>query len=393
MKLDLPSSVPLPDDVRHRALDRVLAGIGKPAPRRVTWFPALLAASVVVAVVVTTTFAVSRTAEPPTLEVAAPPATVVSPELDRCADAVDEAGRAGDYPPRAGWALTAGAAAAEGADSVVVVNDRFACLLTPVSVAVTPVTGTPMGDASLAQLGPSVLAVLNPQRRTVTVDDPDIEVVGADQPVTLWLLDGVGMPAGVSAVVEDTACSTCTPYDDPLPTPAPPLVVQEDRALPERTARDADSIDLDGCLTAAPGWANSRPEFWIPAGRHDDGSSAPPVLLARIDGLYAGFCVLADDGPRFTAGPLPPPAGEPPPQIVAVDPGNDALTSVLLTVPGGTVRGEIDSRPPPDSEAGGQGSSCTIVDGLMFCATGGPRGSHTVYMFGSDGVATHELRI
>lgn len=352
MKLDLPSRIPLPDDVRRRALDRVLDGIEEPAPRRLR--PELVAAAVVVALLVGLTVALSgfRPQEPP-LVAATPPGPEPS-EVDirstegmvsRCAAALPE------VVGVPGWQVTM-TQYLGGSDTVIVIDDRFACLLTPVSVSVSATSGTSMGEASVVGLGPAVVAVLNPQRRVVEVDGAESTYTSApDAPVQLLALPGPGS-SGTTVRVEGS-------FDGPLPDPEPPVLTVEDRTLPERPgygspeARDVDN-DLELCVASAPVSATSRPEFWT--GVVVLGSDAvPAVLVARIGDQFLGACELAPDGPRFLVVPMPPADGAP------IDPdGGPVAPAVSLRF---TEAGAVALRPAPQQA----GSGCRDYDGLGLC--------------------------
>lgn len=47
-------------------------------------------------------------------------------------------------------------------DPVIVVDDAFACRLSPTGVYLSGTRGTPMGDVGVVELGPGVVVLLNP---------------------------------------------------------------------------------------------------------------------------------------------------------------------------------------------------------------------------------------
>ena len=358
MRLDLPGRVPLPDDVRARALDTVLAGIDGPPrrSRRGLLAPLAVAAVVVVALVGSITVATGLRDVPPAAPALAPAAPPGTPEeaLLRCTRAAGSTtpGRVTGVEPL-------------GTDSVVVIDGTRPCLTTPDSVAPAPPRGTPMGDASVVRLAPSVVAVLNPQGRTVEVGEvPGVQTRGApDATVRLVLLPGVEVP--------EIPVTVAGSFEGLLPDPAPVPVVR-DRVLPVRVPGSADANDLESCLLSRPAWEGSRGELWQPVLRHEPGDGRPPVLLARIADLYAGFCSLAPDGPDFTWGTLDPTGP------VRVAPSSE-WDGALLAVPEGTRSVEVE------------GARCSVADGLGFC-TGVAEGATAVVVDAGGGRAEVTLR-
>lgn len=345
MRPDLPGPVPLPDDVRARALDTVLAGLDEPPrrSRRGLLAPLAVAAAVVAALVGSVTVATGLREQPPVLVPAAPAAPAVpvpgTPAPGSPDDALLRCTRAdGAAAPGAGRVT---AVEPLGVDTVIVVDGTRPCLATPDSVAPAPPRGTPMGEASVVRLAPSVLAVLNPGGVTVDVAEvPGVQTRGApDAAVRLVLLPGVEVPE-IPVTVEGS-------FDGLLPAPAPVAAVR-DRVLPERAPGSADANDLEACVSSRPAWEGSRRELWQPVLRHEPGDGRPPVLLARIADLHAGFCTLAPDGPDFTWATLAPDG----PVLVAP---SSEWDGALLAVPEGTRSVEV------------AGARCSVADGLGFC--------------------------
>lgn len=352
MNLDLPSPVPLPPDVRRRALATLLDDLDAPAPRRAPWFPALVAAAVVVALVVTTSVALSGRGpdEPPlTAAAPAPGVDIRSDEgmIARCAAAVT--GREG-YPPATGWRVSV--ALGGSGDPVIIVDDAFACRLTPVGVYVSGTRGTPMGDVGVVELGPGVLVLLNPQRRVIGMDDDSWNVsLTPDAAVQVLVAPGAERP--------DTRFTVGDGYAGPLPEPAPAAVAVQDRTLPTRATYGSpeatdEGNDVESCVDSAPPAPAGPPDLWTPVGRIDGGQV--PLLLARIGDQQVGVCVLTPDGPRFVIAPMPLLEG------AARDPG--ALVpppAVVLAVGAGGVYGFDQAAEFPAT------APCTDVDGIAVC--------------------------
>jgi hypothetical protein len=352
VKLDLPGRVPLPDDVRHRALDTVLAGLDDAPPRRRTALP-LVAAAVVAALLVSVTVAIGLADRPTTAPAAAPPdpaltlpapSTPPSPapasDAERCAAAV---GSLRGTDPRAAAEMSVTATFPPlGSDRVLVLDDAYACLAAPDTVAVTTPDGTAMGGTTVSRLGPALVAVHNPQRRPVDVAVlPGVTMLGGlDAPVRLLLLAGVE-PEEIPVHVEGS-------FDAPMPEPAPPAVAVRDLQLPARVPGTADDADLQACLATRAPWEDSRGELFVPVLRHEPGGGRPPVLLARIDDRYAGICTLREDGPTFEVVPLDLD------EAVQTAPGGD-WTVALLAVPDGTRSADVEGDP------------CALAEGLALC--------------------------
>ncbi len=360
MKLDLPGRVPLPDDVRHRVLDSVLAGLDETPARR--WparelLAAAVAAVLVVGVSVATTLLMNGGADRTLLlPAASPPAEIEG--LDRCRAA---APAGAGLPPVAGWSVTREHDL--GVDRVLVIDDRFACLLSPRSVTLSPPEGAPVGGASVVRLAPAVVAVLNPDELPVSVSGDASPLDEGDRRVIVVTTDGL-LGEDYRIVVGDT-------YDGPPPADLPAGEPVVDRPLPSRGYDEADgaAMDLEACLTRAEPSGNSEPELWTPA--FIIGDPEPPVLVARIADRFAGFCVLAPDGPRFAIGGIGPDAridG----QIVATsvpsaspgEPSDGGVVRILVAVPEGTHRVEITGVP---TEGGRIGSVCEKEGDLALC--------------------------
>lgn len=361
MKLDLPGRVPLPDDVRHRALNSVLAGLDEVPARR--WpgrelLAAAVAAALVIGIVAAAALNGQGRAGPELVLPAAPPPPVVEP-IDRCRAAVPEGA---GYPPVEEWRVTW--VYNLGVDQVHVIDDRFACLLSPQAVTVSPLAGAPVGGASLVRLAPAVVAVLNPDELPVSVsgeasardwDDPGVIVVTTDE----WLGEDYRI------VVGDT-------YDGPPPPDLPTGQRVVDQPLPSRVydESDPDVMNLEACLPQLQPSENSEPDLWLPAFTITD--PEPPVLVARIAGRFAGLCVLAPDGPPlFATGELLP-GRETDGQIVAItsstvprgEPSDGVPLRVLVAVPPDTVRVESTA---VDGAGARVGTLCDQQGDLALC--------------------------
>lgn len=382
MKLDLPGRVPLPDDVRWRALDTVLAGLDEAPPRRrrERYAPLLVAAAVVVALVLSVSVALGWRVGPG-LVPAAPP--VPGEGVPGPMHALPDTGPPGTEPvqsaepgpatpdeARARCVATAPAGVVLGdatdvyplgSDTVVVLGDAVPCLVTPDSVTLPPATGTPLGDGvSAVRLGPAVAALLNPEARSVEVTPAEGLVTLSSAPesaVHVLLFPGIDLMP-VTVAVDGAA--------GPLPDPAPPLVSQRDRTLSARVPGSAEANDLEACLAASPPWAHSRGELWQPVLRHDPGGGRPPVLVARIGSVFGGFCTLAADGPSFDWGVL-----EAGPVLVAP---SGEWENALLVTPAGTADVLVD------------GAACTAADGIAFCT--GVDEDQTAVVVAEDGGRT-----
>jgi hypothetical protein len=369
VRLDPPGRAPLPDDVRHRALGTVLAGLDDAPPRRGTALPLAVAAAVA-AVLVSIGLTVGPAgptadpaAPPPGTSASppAPPAPPVSPSSSSPTDAERCAALARDLPgtdPRAAAETSVTAEHELGSDRVLVLDDALACLATPDRVTVSEPGGTPVGEATVSRLGPAVVAVHNPLLRRVDVAElPGVTVLGAPTaPVRLVLLPGPGLP--------DIPVRVAGSFDGLLPEPAPPAATERDRVLPVRPAGTAEDADLDACLDRRAPWQDSRGELFVPVLRHEPGGGRPPVLLARIGDTDAGLCTLRADGPQFDVVPLDPAT------TVQTAPGADWATA-LLVVPAGTRSADV------------AGDPCSLGEGLALC-TGVDEGA-TVTLVGPDG--------
>jgi hypothetical protein len=367
--LDLPGRVPLPDDVRRRALDAVLAGLDDAPPRRRTALP-LLAAAVAAVLVVSITVAIGLAGRPaapaaaplPPPATAAPalPVTPLSPtpltDAERCTAV------ARDLPgtdPRAAEEISVTGSFPLGSDRVLVLDDAIACLATPDTVAVTAPDGAPAGGVTVSRLGPALVVLHNPDLRPVEVaEEPEVTVVGEPgAPVRLVLLSDPGAAARVRLEVAGSSAG-------PMPEPAPPAAVVRDRDLPARPQGTPEDTALDACLATRGPWQDTRGELFLPVLRHQAGGGRPPVLLARIDDRYAGICTLRPDGSTFVVVPLDLA------ETVQTAPGGD-WSVALLTVPDGARSASVDGDP------------CSLAGGLALC-TGVDEGA-TVLVEGPDG--------
>lgn len=347
MTLDIPSRVPLPPDVRQRALDTVLGGLDAPGPRR--FRPELVAAAVVVALLVGLTVALSGGGrQDPPLVAAAPAGPTDEVDIrttegmiSRCAAALD--GVPG-YPAPAQWRVELLTYSTDG-DAVIVVDDAFACGLDPLSVTVSAIGGTPIGDASAVSLGPSAMVLFNPLRRPIVLDPPDRSGAAPDEAVQFHLVSGPEVPRDRITVGDS--------YTGPLPQLAAPVVTVQDRVLPMRPAYEspeatADDNDVELCASS---WSSR--DLWTPLRRIDDGPV--PLLLTRIGDQAIGLCVLAADGPSFVFGPMPALEG------TTFDPG-DPVPAVVVRLtfePGGATSYEPWTEAPR--------ADCVIPDGVAIC--------------------------
>jgi hypothetical protein len=320
-ELKLPPAPPLPPEVRERVLAKVLAEMDNPRRRR---GPLLaVAAAVVTTLAVTTSVALAgldRTEIQPLLPSPAPVPTEqgwpLQPDstgqigqmdpyfLARCANAVQQTGHAADYPPVAEWKATfvMGTGALE---PEVVINDSFACLLTPATVTVSRPSTATTPDVTVVTMSRGDLVVLNPKNRMVTIGtDPDkSRVIGGSgrpgggerdvAPVTFVMTYAGEKPADMHVKVQDGPGGKVF-YDGPVtggPVPVePPLVTFKDRPVPE----PPDSPDvraLRTCIDKAPTHAYSNPELWTPVLRHDVPGS-PKALVARVGDVAVGYCLL-----------------------------------------------------------------------------------------------------
>jgi hypothetical protein len=400
--LGLPPAPPLPPDVRERALRTVLDGLDGPdAPARPgpgarrgrlpRWAPLLTAAAALATVAVAATITIPGagplppatgtplTGTPTTTPAPIPPEDLPTPTGDarlddalaRCATAVLRNPRADQYPqPRTWRAATAGAAFPE---EWLVINDELACLATPESVTVSPswqdfgrvpdggepgTDGEP--DVFAARMGPGLVALLNPDRDTITT-----ELLGTTAAPVIFLpaddatLDGLRMTIDGGEVV----------IEGPL-TSSPMVGVRVvDRPRPQRPDTP-DGAELAACLDLLPPGTVTAPELWIPVGRHDVGGGAPPALLARIADVAVGVCVQDPaGGSAFVSGP---PLGDRP---LAFMRHRGGTAAVVLVAPAGVTGMEVAAATRPEAPV-----PCTIIDGLAVCTLDDPRDS------GADGL-------
>jgi hypothetical protein len=399
-ELELPPAPALPADVRERVLHRVLHRMDAApaaAPRRRTSFLAA-AAAVVVAIAATTVTAVTGFgADDPAGLDRLPPATVSdggsgtatgedpggdpfagvdlpSPSgepatdlaLARCAAAVVHSGRAGEYPPTREWRSTLhmGVGAVE---SDLEINDSFACLVSPGSVAVSGLTGTPAGEVQVVRMSTGQLVVLNPAGREFAIGLPGKMQISEDR---------VSFVDIYSGETPDRMRLTVTGgYDGPVPEPVQALVVA-DRDLPERPDTPEGRY-LDECLDRLPTHAHVNDRLWIPVGWHDVGGAAPPALVVRIGDLAAGFCMTdAVYGRAFAEAPLHPDhrSGLASPVVFHRGDGSAVLMAVspdvtgveIAAVPALPQEPTAQSAAPPQREPFAE-AGCTVLDGFAMC--------------------------
>jgi hypothetical protein len=376
----LPPSVPLPPEVRERALGTVLAGMDA-APRTRAPFLAA-AAAVVVALTVSVAVALSSSgpADPvppaagPTLSPATSgPAATGDPVTDRallrCAAAVEKSGRAASYPPTSGWKVTAVLFHASTGETAIAIDDAFACFVGATDVWLSSPDGTPVGGGvEVAQLTPATVVVLNPQRRAVTMPADAISngrtALAATAPVQLMEVGATGAGAGYPIKVEGA-------YEGPLPVAAPIVVTVEDRESQTRAPAPGslatDGAALDACLTASMPGAQPGLRHGVPG--------VPAAVAATVGDGRGGFCVAGARGPVFAAGAIPPADGRTG-LVVVANAAGAGVTGALIAVPRAVTRVEIT--------AGGLGAVCSFQDGLALCTLPGTAGA-TVAAYQADG--------
>jgi hypothetical protein len=394
-ELELPPAPPLPAEVRDRVLRRVVHRMDAPAApaRKLTSLAA--AAAMVVAIAVTTVTSVTGFGpdDPAGLD-RLPPATVTDggpgaatggdpgadpfagvelpppsgqPATDlalaRCAAAVVHSGRAGEYPPTREWRATLHMGS-DAVESDVEINDSFACLVSPGSVAVSGLTGTPAGEVQVVRMSAGQLVVLNPDGREFAIGLPAKMLISEDRVTFVDIYSG--------ETPDEMRLTVTGGYDGSVPEPVQALVVA-DRDLPERPDTP-DGRYLDECFDRLPTHVHVNDRLWIPVGWHDVGGAAPPALMARIGNLAAGFCMTdAVYGPAFAEAPLHPDrlSGLASPIVFHRGEGSAVLMAVspevsrveIAAVPHGpTPRSAAPPQQEPVAEAG-----CTILDGFAMC--------------------------
>lgn len=398
IELQLPPAPPLPAEVRERVLARVLAEIDLPQRRR-------RGPIVAVAAAVVTTLAVSasvalvglgRTEIQPLLQPAPteqswplpPESTNVVGQLDpyllaRCANAVQQSGHAGDYPPVAEWraTFTMGAGALE---PEVIINDSFACLLTPAVVTVSPPVEVTKADLTIVEMSRGDLVVLNPKNRMVTIgvgQDTSRVIGGPSFPggpreverITFMMTFTGEKPSDMRVKVQDDPDSAVS-YDGPVidgPVDVvAPLVTFKDRPIPQRPDTP-DGAALQKCMDTAPTHVLSAPELWTPVGRHEI-PGFPKAVVARVGEVGVGFClldppasVLPDFYRAFDGMLLRPLARPDTAQVVASGTQYFGTANGLLRLPPGVVRARMTV------EAAGEdtkAAECTVMGEFAFCS-------------------------
>ena len=237
-----------------------------------------------------------------------------------------------------------------------VINDAFACLVTPASVAVSGTSGTPAGPVDVVRMSRGQLVVLNPEGLEFTIGPADSGRISEDR-VTFIDIYEDETPAEMRLTVDG--------YDGPVPEPVQALTVV-DRVLPERPDTP-DGDELGACLDRLPTHVDADPRLWIPVGRHDVGGAAPEALVARIGDIAVGYCVAdPGDGPTFTGAPLPAAPDDGARPVLFHRGGGTAL---LLAVPPEVTRVEISS--VQRLGAATAEAPCTIMGGLAMCTIAG----------------------
>jgi hypothetical protein len=283
--------------------------------------------------------------------------------LARCAAAVVHSGRAGEYPPTREWRSTLhmGVGAVE---SDLEINDSFACLVSPGSVAVSGLTGTPAGEVQVVRMSAGELVVLNPDGREFAIGLPGKMQISEDRVTFVDIYSGETPDRMRLAVTGG--------YDGPVPEPMQALVVT-DRNLPERPD-SPEGRYLDECFDRLPTHQHVNDRLWIPVGWHDVGGAAPPALVARIGNLAAGFCMTDPVyGRAFVEGPLHPDRRSGLASPVVFHRGEGS--AILMAVAPEVTRVEIAAvtqEPMPRSAAPPQQdpvaeAGCTILDGFAMC--------------------------
>jgi hypothetical protein len=286
--------------------------------------------------------------------------------LARCAAAVVHSGRAGEYPPTREWraSLHMGVGAVE---SDLEINDSFACLVSPGSVAVSGLTGTLVGEVQVVRMSAGQLVVLNPDGREFAIGLPGAMRISEDRVTFVDIYSGE---------TPDRMRLTVTGgYDGPVPEPVQALVVV-DRDLPERPDTPEGRY-LDECFDRLPTHTHVNHRLWIPVGWHDVGGAAPPALVARIGDLAAGFCMTdAVYGRAFAEAPLHPDQrsglaspivfhrGDGSAVLMAVSP--DVTRVEIAAVPALPQEPTAQSAAPPQQEPVAE-AACTILDGFAMC--------------------------
>lgn len=422
-ELGLPAAPPLPPEVRERALAEVLAGADAPRSRRPPAVAAV-AAVVVVALLVTTAVAISglRGDDPLHGTPAAPPPATRSLETPRptrigppqpqqsmqqitesfrarCADAVQQSGKAAQYPPAAQWRVT-DALGTGALEPEVVINDDFACLLTPTTVTVSARASAQTRDVTVVRMSEGDIVVLDPKRLEYEVgEQADKLALGGGSAVEFHMLYGPGTPKQVLLTLTGrkgrdpglppvalsgqpgTAPHTTTP--DPTPPDVvqdvAPLVTFADHPSPKRPDTP-DGAALTACMDKAPTHAFSFPEYWTPVARHYV-PGEPKALLARIGDVAAGYCKL-DPAPAglpdyywaFDGVPLTPLRDPQAAEVVMAAQPLYGVATAILRLPKGVVRAVMTMQPPGNAAL--QTAECTVADDLAICTVAVPGSVH-----------------
>jgi hypothetical protein len=372
--IGLPPSAPLPPEVRERALRKLLSGMDAPPRSRAPYLAAASAALVALTVSTAVSLSGSGPADPVPPAAGAPATTgdpVTDPALLRCTAAVERSGRAASYPPTSSWRVTAVLFHAPSGETVIAIDDAFACFVGTSDVWLSSPHGTPVGGGvEVAQLTPAILVVLNPQRRAVTAPADSIgngrTALAPTAPVQLMELGVAGSGAGYPIKVAGS-------YEGPLPAAAPILASVEDRDPPTRApapgSPPTDVAALDGCLAGSmPG---ARPVL-----RHVVPTAPAAVAATAAGGGRGGLCVAGSSGPLLAAGDIAPVGERTGPGVVAAVARGD-VTGALVSVPADVTRVEVRS-------ATGDVAPCTLGDGLAVCTLPGTAAA-TVTAYKSDG--------
>lgn len=387
-ELQLPLAPPLPAEVRERALAKVLAE-AEPTRRRRGPFLAV-AAAVVTTLAVTTSVAllgVGQTDLHPMLPPTPAESWPISDGSDasfiaRCANAVQQSGHAGDYPPVSEWRTQAMGTGALETD--IVINDSFACQLRPATVTVSPPLTATSADLTLVRMASDRLVLLNPKNLMVTIGaKPEFSIIlggpafpphreGRSVDLVAFVVAHLGkIPEDVRIKVQDGPVDAIS-YDGPVvggPVDMlPPLVTYKDRPIPE-TPDSPDVAALRDCMNL-PQSADVEPELWRPLGRHEVAGN-PKALVAKIGEVGVGFCLLEpppghipDLYRKFQGFPLLPLERPGAAQFLYGGAPVGELREAMLRVPPGVVRVQMTMRPPG---APVQNADCSVLSDIAMC--------------------------
>ena len=255
----------------------------------------------------------------------------------------------------------------EAVESDLEINDSFACLVSPGSVAVSGLTGTPAGEVQVVRMSAGQLVVLNPDGREFAIGLPGKMLISEDRVTFVDIYSGE-TPDWMRLTVTGG-------YDGPVPEPVQALVVA-DRDLPERPDTPEGRY-LDECFDGLPTHAHVNDRLWIPVGWHDVGGSraaraggADREPRRRLlhdrrrvrQGLRRSAAASGPPQRPGRSGRLPPRRGQrgPDGRLTGRDPRRDRRGADVAAQP--TPRSAAPPQQEPVAEAG-----CTILDGLAMC--------------------------